>query len=142
MSASESTPTQAGDVVRSEEELGVDVTEHEAGRVRTRKHVEEVPVEREVTREVEQAEMERTAAAEDDAGQVLTFEDGSVSIPVFEEQLVVTKRRVVKERILVRKHTVVEEEVVHADLRRERVEVEADPEVADRVSDTRPEADR
>ena len=54
-----------------------------------------------------------------------TLPDGSISIPVFEEQLVVTKRLVVRERVIVRKHTVYEEQVVTADLRRERLEVEA-----------------
>jgi uncharacterized protein (TIGR02271 family) len=57
-----------------------------------------------------------------------------LSIPVFEEELVVEKRLVVRERIIVRKHTVTEDHRVQADLRRERVEVEADAEVVDRVT--------
>jgi stress response protein YsnF len=57
---------------------------------------------------------------------VETLPDGSVSIPVFEEQIVVTKRLVVRERVIVRKHTVYEDHVVTADLRRERLEVVAD----------------
>ena len=36
--------------------------------------------------------------------------------------------------MIVRKHTVTEERLVEADLRRERVEVDVDPEVADRVT--------
>ena len=50
-----------------------------------------------------------------------------MSIPVFEEELVVTKRLVVRERVIVRKEKRVEQETVTAELRRERVEIEADP---------------
>jgi stress response protein YsnF len=70
-----------------------------------------------------------------DSGEIITLPDGSVSIPVFEEVLVVEKRRRVRERIIVRKETVVEDYVVEADLRKERVSVEADDDVADRVTD-------
>ena len=47
----------------------------------------------------------------------------------------VEKRLEVRERIIVRKHTVTEELVAEADLRRERVEVDADPQVRSRVSE-------
>ena len=75
--------------------------------------------------------MERLSVvdAEMDSGQVETLADGSLSIPVFEEQIVVTKRLVVRERVVIRKHTVFEDHVVTADLRRERLEVEADGDV-------------
>jgi len=82
---------------------------------------------------VEHAEFEREAPLEGDSGEVEVLPDGSVSIPVFEEELVIEKRLVVRERVIVRKHTVTEEHLVEADLRRERVEVEADSEIADRV---------
>lgn len=68
-----------------------------------------------------------------DSGEVETLPDGSVSIPVFEEQLVVEKRLVVRERIVVRKELVTDEQVVTADLDREHVSVDADDEVAGRV---------
>jgi uncharacterized protein (TIGR02271 family) len=82
---------------------------------------------------VEQAKLERQAARDGDSGEVEVLSDGSISIPVFEEELVIEKRLVVRERVIVRKHTVTEERQVEADLRRERVEVDADPEIADRV---------
>ena len=47
-------------------------------------------------------------------------------MPLFVEELVVEKRLVVRERVIVRKRTEVERRVVHADLRRERVEIDAD----------------
>ena len=82
----------------------------------------------------EHADLERYPVGEVDSGEVEVLEDGSISIPVFQEELVIEKRLVVRERVIVRKHTVTEERLVEADLRRERVEVDVDPEVADRVT--------
>jgi uncharacterized protein (TIGR02271 family) len=73
-----------------------------------------------------------------DSGQVESRPDGSVSIPVFEEELVCEKRLVVRERIIVRKETVTEDRAVEADLRRERVAVDPDVQVGDRVSEVPP----
>ena len=121
------------DVVRSEEELEVGVTEQPAGAVRAAKRVETEHVSELVERGIEHADVERSAAVEGDSGQIETLADGSISIPVFEEQLVVEKRLVVRERIVIRKHTVVEQELVEADLQKERVDVEADDAVRGRV---------
>ena len=116
----------APEVVLSEEQLRVGTRTEESGRVRARKHVDVERVETRVDRGTEHADLERLAVAdaEADSGQVETLPDGSLSIPVFEEQVVVTKRLVVRERVVVRKHTVYEEHVVSADLKRERLEVE------------------
>lgn len=46
--------------------------------------------------------VDRAAAYDQDSGQIETLADGSILIPVFEEQLVITKRLVVKEREIVR----------------------------------------
>ncbi len=136
MTESERPRSPAGDgasAVRREEELVTGTALQEAGRVGVRKLVDHERVETVVPRGVEHADFERQAPVEGDSGEVEVLPDGSVSIPVFEEELVIEKRLVVRERILVRKHTVTEERRVEADLRRERVEVEADPEIADRV---------
>lgn len=124
------------DLVRAEEELDVDVAERRAGAVRANKSVDVEHVEQLVDRGIEHAEVERADVVEADSGEVETLPDGSISIPVFEEQLVVEKRLVVRERVIVRKHTVVEHEVVEADLKRERVDVEADAEVRARVAES------
>jgi len=117
-------------VVRSEEELAIGTEVHEAGRVRARKEVDVEHHRQVVPRGVEHADVERSAEVlEGDSGQVETLPDGSISIPVFEEQIVVEKRLVVRERVIIRKHTVTEEHVVEADLKRERVEIETDGEV-------------
>ena len=110
--------------VRHEEELRVGTAWEDAGAVRARKHVEHEHVEQVVPREIEQAEVEREAPREEDSGEIETLPDGSVSVPVFEEQLVVTKRLVVRERVIIRKRTTTESERVRADLRKERVEIE------------------
>ena len=116
------------DVVLSQEQLRTSTSTEDVGRVRAAKHVDTQTVTERVRRGSEQAETERVDVADGtaDSGQVETLPDGSLSIPVFEEQIVVTKRLVVRERVVVRKHTVYEEQVVTADVRRERLEVESD----------------
>jgi len=114
------------ELVRYEEELEVGTRTEEAGAVRVRKSVESDSVEHRVPREVEHAELEHVPVDGEDSGLVETLPDGSISIPVFEEELVVTKRLVVRERVIVRKETQVEEETVTADVRREQVKIDAD----------------
>ncbi|MDP9070205.1 MAG: YsnF/AvaK domain-containing protein [Actinomycetota bacterium] len=125
---------QDSGLVRSEEELDISVTTREAGVVRVRKVLDQRHVEQVASRGVEHAQVEQGPPDEVDSGLVETLPDGSVSIPVFEEQLVVEKRLVVRERIIVRKHTVFDEHRVEADLRRERVEIDPDTEVRSRVA--------
>ncbi|WP_182525285.1 DUF2382 domain-containing protein [Nocardioides dongkuii] len=115
------------EVTRHEERTQVGKEVHESGSVHVRKHVETYPVEETVSRSVEHADTsERVPALEGDSGEVETRPDGSVSIPVFEEVLVVTKKLVVRERVIVRKNTVVDEHVLRTELRREHVTVDAD----------------
>ena len=59
-----------------------------------------------------------------DSGEIEYSEDGTISIPVLEEELVVTKRVVVRERIIVRRGVETIRQRVDAELRRERVEIE------------------
>jgi uncharacterized protein (TIGR02271 family) len=121
-------------VVRSEEELRVETTQHEVGRVRARKVIDTEHVSLVVPRNVEQADIERVAPRPDDSGQVETLPDGSVSIPVFEERLVVHKELAVVERVIIRKHRTGEQHEIEADLRRERIEIDVDPQLTDRVT--------
>jgi len=110
-----------------QEELDIARRTEQYGAVRVAKSVETRRVEEEIPREMEELEdIERMAPSENDSGEVETLEDGSVSVPIFEEELVVTKRLVVRERIVVRKRTTKDIERVVADLRRERASVEVD----------------
>lgn len=120
-------------VVRREEELQAVAVEREAGRFRIRKVIDEQPFDDVITRGVEHADVERVPPLESDSGEVESLPDGSVSIPVFEEQLVVEKRLVVRERIIIRKRVVHESERIETQLRREIVEVDADPDIAGRL---------
>jgi len=120
-----------GELTLSEERLRVGTETEHLGTARAIKRVDTETVHARVDRGTEHADTERVDVldAETDSGEVETLPDGSVSIPVFEEQIVVTKRLVVRERVIVRKHTVYEDHVVTADLRRERLEVEGDGDV-------------
>jgi stress response protein YsnF len=87
-------------------------------------------------RDVEDIEMvEHIDPNEEDSGEIETLPDGSLSIPILEEELVITKRVVVRERIIIRKQIQKEQVLVEADLRKERVSIVADPEVELRTGD-------
>ena len=122
-------PTQQVDLTLSEERLTTGTETYRTGSVRARKEIDVEHVEQVVPRGTEHADLERVAAPDGDSGQVETLEDGSISIPVFEEQIVVEKRLVVRERVVLRKHTVYEEHKVTAELRRERLEIDTDGDV-------------
>ena len=122
-------PTERLDLTLAEERLATGTETYQAGSVRARKEIDVERVEQVVPRGTEHADLERVASVEGDSGQVETLEDGSISIPVFEEQIVVEKRLVVRERVVLRKHTVYEEHKVTAELRRERLEIDTDGDV-------------
>jgi uncharacterized protein (TIGR02271 family) len=129
-----STHDDITDVIRREEELTVATQARDAGRVGVHKVVDHEQAATVVPVGTEHADLERQPPAAGDTGEVEVLPDGSISIPVFQEELVIEKRLVVRERVIVRKHTVTEDRLVEADLRRERIEVDADPEIADRVT--------
>jgi len=117
-------------LTRLEEELEIGKRTEPAGTVRARKSVETRQVGDIFEREIEELDdVERTAPHEDDSGEIETLADGSVSIPILEERLVVTKEIVVRERVVLRKRTTMERERIETELRRERVEIDADPEL-------------
>ena len=103
------------------------------GFLRARKSVEVTTVDESLPTASEDLDVEHVGVAEGDTGQVETLPDGGVSIPIFEEQLVVTKRVLLKERVVIRKRISEVSQPVRAELRRERVEIDVDDEVRDRV---------
>ncbi len=114
-------------VTRHEEELTVGTEVVDSGHVGVRKHVDVEEVHETVARGLESfRDVQRIDANPDDSGEIEQLPDGSTSIPIFEERLVVSKRLVVRERVIVRKTTQTIEEEVHAELRRERVEIDAE----------------
>jgi uncharacterized protein (TIGR02271 family) len=120
---------EEGLLIRHEEEVaGVDTSWRGIGFVRARKRVDSHLVRELIPRDVENVLLERTPPNENDSGQIETLPDGSISIPVYEEELVVTKRIVLRERVIVRKETVAQQERVDVQLRRERIELETEGE--------------
>jgi uncharacterized protein (TIGR02271 family) len=113
-------------LVRHEEEASVGKEWVTDGVVTARKTVESRVVDESVPRFIEYAEAERVKPSKEDSGKIEMLPDGSVSIPVLEEQIVVTRRTVVRERIIIRKSTQTVEERVTAELRREHVIVESE----------------
>jgi uncharacterized protein (TIGR02271 family) len=112
-------------LTRHEEELVVGTRAVDAGSVRAHKTVTSERVSTTATRQSEEYDhLDRIPASEGDSGQIETLEDGSISIPILEEELVVTKRLVVRERVILRKHVTVTNEIVEADLRREHISID------------------
>jgi uncharacterized protein (TIGR02271 family) len=117
--------TDREEIVRHEEDLVLGTRVEEVGAIRARKDVVTEHAEHDVPRRVEHVDdLERIPAEAEDSGEIETLPDGSISIPVFEEELIITKRLVVRERVVVRKRTEVEPRRVEAELRKERLEIE------------------
>jgi uncharacterized protein (TIGR02271 family) len=108
----------------AEEELEIGKTVRDIGEVRVHKRVIReqkqvtVPVMREEVR-VERVPAANTGALPDDA-----FEEGTISVPVREEEVEIRKRPVVKEEVRVGKHRQVEERTETAEVRREEAEID------------------
>lgn len=79
-----------------------------------------------MTVELERLASERVPPNENDSGRIETLPDGSISIPVYEEELIVTKHTVLRERVIIRKELVTETRLIEVELGREQVDVEAD----------------
>jgi uncharacterized protein (TIGR02271 family) len=114
-------------MTRSEEELRVGTERREAGRARLRKYVvtEEVTKTVPVQREEVRVEREPITDANRDAaldGPAITEEEHEVVL--HEEQPVVSKEAVPKERVRLEKDTHTDEETVSDEVRKERIETE------------------
>ncbi|HEY9516566.1 MAG TPA: DUF2382 domain-containing protein [Gemmatimonadaceae bacterium] len=108
----------------TEEEIRVGKRQVQAGGVDVRKTVETHHVEQPVTRRREEVEIERRPLQADRTGGPAEFKEGETHIPLMEEEVVVEKRPVAKEEIVIRKHTVEDTENVEADIRKERVDID------------------
>jgi uncharacterized protein (TIGR02271 family) len=113
-------------LVRHEEEARVAKRWEGVGSVRARREVESGIVRAEYPRRRDELAHERVPVTDQDSGKIETLPDGAISIPLFEEELVVTKRTILRERIIVRKETVTDWETVEAELRREHISFDAD----------------
>ena len=109
-------------VQRSEEELGTGVRQREAGSMNVKKSVRTEHEEVRVPKRREEVEVERVPTNREVADA--EFGDEEVVVQVFEEEVVVSKRIVLKEEIRLRKRVVEEVETFEVDLRKEEVEID------------------
>jgi stress response protein YsnF len=116
--------SDADSVTRSEEELRVGTQEREAGRARLRKWVETEPVQMDVELQRETARVTRERIDQPVDPSVIGEDEAEVTLR--EEQPVVAKEAVAKERIGLDKDVETERETVSGEVRKERVEVEGD----------------
>ncbi len=109
-------------VRRTEEELAAGTREVEAGQVRVSKNVRTDRESVDVPTRHEEVSVDRVPLS----GEATRAEIGEdeVVVPVTEEEVVVSKRPVVKEEIRIRKEVVEDTEVVEEDVRREEIDVE------------------
>jgi uncharacterized protein (TIGR02271 family) len=120
-------PVTDNAMTRSEEELRVGKTEQEAGRVRLKKYVvedevtETVPVKREEVRIEREPVTDANAGAATD-GPAISEEEHEVVL--HEEQAIVDKQAVPKERVRLDKDTHVEEEQVSGTVRKEQIDID------------------
>jgi len=122
-------------MTRSEEELRVGTTQREAGRARLRKHVvtenvtQTVPVQREEVR-VEREPI--TDANRDAATSGAEISEEEHEVVLHEEQVVVEKTAVPKERVRLDTDTVTDQRSVSEQIRKEQIEhIDADGEPAE-----------
>jgi uncharacterized protein (TIGR02271 family) len=109
-------------IQRTEEELAAGTREREAGQLKVRKRVRTDREQIEVPTRHEEVSVERVPAS----GEATEAEIGEdeVTVPVTEEEVVVSKRPVVKEEVRVRKDVVSDTETVEEDVRREEIDIE------------------
>jgi uncharacterized protein (TIGR02271 family) len=128
----------------SEEQLAVGKREVSAGEVGVHKTIETRHVHEEVPVRREEVEVERRPIADPlhASGQITETED-EIRIPLHAEEVVVEKRVVPTEELVVRKREVVENEAVDTTLRRETAEVERETTRTDtHLRGDRPDDDR
>ena len=120
-------PTTDRAMTRSEEELAVGTREREAGRARLRKFVvtenvtQTVPVQREELR-VEREPITDANVGQATDGPAISEEEHEVVLR--EEEVVVGKRAVPKERVRLDTETVTEQQQVSEEIRKEQIEVD------------------
>jgi uncharacterized protein (TIGR02271 family) len=122
-------PTTDDAMTRSEEELRVGTTQRERGRIRLRKYVTTEQVQQTVPVQRERVRVERepiTDANRDAATSGPEISEAEHEVILREEEPVVEKRTVPKERVRLDKDTVTGEERVAEEVRKEQIEVQGE----------------
>ena len=124
-------PTTDDAMTRSEEELRIGKVRRPSGLVRLRKHIVQEQVSTTVPVEREQVRIEREPITEANMGKAMdgpALSEEEHEVTLTEEQVVVDKEVVPKERIRLDKDVVVEEQQVNETVAREEIEVDGDVE--------------
>jgi uncharacterized protein (TIGR02271 family) len=122
-------PTTDDAMTRSEEELHVGKSERESGRARLRKYVVEEEVQQTVPVRREEVRVEREPITDANAGDALdgpAISEEEHEVVLHEEEPVVEKRAVPKERVRLDKETTMEERQVSDTVRREEIDIDGD----------------
>jgi uncharacterized protein (TIGR02271 family) len=116
-------------MTRSEEEIKVGTAQRERGRARLRKYVVTEQVQQTVPVRREEVRVEREPISEGNVDQALAGPDISEEeheVVLHEEEVVVEKRTVPKERVRMEKDTVTGEAQISEQVRKEQIEAEGD----------------
>lgn len=116
-------------MTRSEEEVKVGTREREGGRARLRKYVVTEQVTQTVPVRKEKAVLEREPITEDNVGAATSgpdISDEEHEVVLSEEEVVVEKKTVPKERVRLDKETEVSEQEVTEEVRKEQIEAEGE----------------
>jgi uncharacterized protein (TIGR02271 family) len=122
-------PTTDEAMTRSEEELRVGTAARERGRARLRKYVVTEQVQTTVPVQREEVRLEREPITDANVDQALdgpAISEEEHEVVLHEEEPVVEKRVVPKERVRLGKETVTDERAVEEEVRKERIEPEGD----------------
>ena len=124
-------PTTDEAMTRSEEELRVGTAERESGRARLRKYVVTEQVQTTVPVRREEVRVEREPITDGNVDQALDgpeISEEEHEVVLHEEEPVVEKRTVPKERVRMEKDSRTDEAEVSEEVRKERIEAEGDVE--------------
>ena len=114
-------------MTRSEEELRVGTRESESGRVRLRKYVVTEEVQQTVPVRREEVRVEREPITDANVDQAMDgpeISDEEHEVVLHQEEPVVEKRAVPKERVRLDKDTITDEEQISEQVRKEQIDVD------------------
>ncbi len=127
--ASGRTGTSDDAMTRSEEEVRVGTAARERGRARLRKYVVTEQVQKTVPVSREEVRLEREPITDENVDEAMSgpeISEAEHEVVLHEEEPVVEKRAVPKERVRLGKEQVTEEAEVSEEVRKERIEPEGD----------------
>jgi uncharacterized protein (TIGR02271 family) len=122
-------PTTDDAMTRSEEEVSVGTRQRESGRVRLRKYIVTEEVTKTVPVKREKVVLEREPISDENVGDAKSgpeISDEEHEVVLHEEEAVVEKRTVPKERVRLGKKVEQGEEQISEEVRKEQIETEGD----------------